>query len=173
MCHCQQYKYWMHHHGDATMHCLGLLFSALLSYTCCCQQQETHWGLHVKYLVLSDLKQIWIFFTDCNKSFLYQTSQNLYSGSWADRCRWMERHDETNGHLQCTLLIIIKQKGFDSLTTKEATRILKIVIYRDKVMNTYYHTTLLTIKKLQTFSAKDTLKINSLKKICFFITTLL
>jgi len=89
----------------------------------------------------------------------------------------MDRHDETNTHLQCTHLTIIKQKGSDPLTTKEVTRILKIVIYHDKVMNTYYHTTLFMIKKvtdIHLFSGQDTLKINSQKKqICFFITTLL
>jgi len=78
----------------------------------------------------------------------------------------MDRHDETNRHLQCTQLTIIKKKGSDSLITKEGTRILKILIYHDKVMNTNYHTTLLMIKVMDShlFSAQDTLKINSLKK---------
>jgi hypothetical protein len=45
----------------------------LLHYICCCQQYETHLGLHVMCLnFLSNFNHIWIFWTDFHVSSQYQ-----------------------------------------------------------------------------------------------------
>lgn len=66
-------------------------------FICCCQQNETHLGIHVKpSILLSDCKDIWNSRQIFVKILKYQ--ENLSSGSRADACGQANRRDKINRH---------------------------------------------------------------------------